>query len=523
MKLLLIALISSIQTAVASPDLEAFPYRHAHKSSMVSAATNGKLPQQVLDILRKHEFWQTASGIFSPGLSPVITSNQKWQFQGSSLKEITKLTLLQDCATKKFLGWKSAQVDLSASYDARDFLVGAAKLCNPAKTAAFKIIYLDGDRFVLEPLEGGLVVIFFPAIESLRNRPPRIQSEVHLFTSPLGLNDGIRLEGMELPRNDYLHHDLNASMPVVLDESFPDQFVETLSQSLAKWNEAIGAHYFQIEPTKKPLDLYDCLSSRKLCFLWKGPTEFSFLGVSGLTGIVFNPQSGEISGGYIGLQGNLADKYSQAPFSPALERFQNEQTSSADIAALFLQRSELSHYLHPRPLWALGYAITHELGHFQGLKHNFYGSTTQAESVMDYLAFSAVNSKSSNVGALDLEALALAYQGKDLSSAYRFCTSPMASNKGVSPDPNCNLFDYGQPEQWFISLAEAAPEKVFSLHPRFEGILLDYLGAFLQEHKPSVTPAQKSTIQRYLCTNYSADEKVFAHLKEASSVELVCN
>ncbi|MGE3263313.1 MAG: zinc-dependent metalloprotease [Bacteriovoracia bacterium] len=529
--LLLLAMHLASLPAFADPDIRLFPYRQKIGLFSFSPSSSDKLPKQALDLLRKHPVWQTVAGLSIPGFSPLLSANRRWivDGSGSSLKliEQSELSLSQDCATKKYTRWGSAKLELSGSVRPMDFIIGGPDFCAPTKPAAFTVTFLGEDRFVIKPAEAGIAVLFFPAQNLAVRGSKKILDAVHVFTAPVGPTTLGSSTGLEIPRSDYFHHDLSRPMPVVLDKSFPDAFLAILESSLSKWNAALGTNFFRLQAQKEEVDPYDCLSSRKLCFLWNGSTEISFLGAGGITGMVFDPISGQIQGGYIGIDADSRENLPAVPLTPEILKFESEQASVEDAAVLFSRRDELAQFRHPKPSWQLGYVFTHELGHFNGLGHNFLGSYRgssfhKTDSVMDYAAFSAVDSKSSELGKFDLEAVALIYKNEKPGLDYLYCGDDESNLEGVSKNPNCNKFDLGRPDRWFITLAKIAPEGVFAKHPRFEGINLDYLGSFLEANKPGVMAGQTDNVQGFLCANYSADRRVYEYLQANNAIRLEC-
>lgn len=491
-----------------------------------------RLPQRALDMLKAHKIWQTSAGLKIAGQAPALGNHRKWRLdmQGSAitLVEETSLTAEQNCSSKMYTQWTSGRVDLLSSLDIRQFIIGLPNLCSQKLTTDFAISYLSEDRFAIYSKGGGLAVLFFPSeIKSAQGAQISVHP-VHIFTAPGISEELIRLTGLVHKENTYVHHDRRNSMPVLVDASFPRSYLPLLNQSLSKWNSALETDFFVLHENQiKDLDALDCLSSRKLCIFWNGPEAISFLGATAITSMTYDPQTGEIIGGFIGIASDAEKNMPDLPSSALLEKFLAENTTLTDIAQLFSMRESLKHFLHPAPFWNLKYVISHELGHFNGLTHNFYGdnsasSLREQKSVMDYLPFTAVNSKSGDIGAFDLEAIELIYKNKAPTSKYRFCSDLNSSAEMVSPDPNCNRFDLGSPENWLIELAKASSKGIFSPHPRFNGILLDYLAAFLMPGKQTVTIAQRLSVSAYLCENNELAEGISQYLKEKWQINFSC-
>src|SRR4051812_42362325 len=71
-------------------------------------------------------------------------------------------------------------------------------------------------------------------------------------------------------------------------------------------------------------------------------------------------------------------------------QFNSGEMNATWIAQVYLKKAEFSSYRHPRPDLAIQSILTHEIGHFNGMAHNFAGSlagtlSSPSESIMDYL------------------------------------------------------------------------------------------------------------------------------------------
>ncbi|HMN68516.1 MAG TPA: hypothetical protein PKC28_08250 [Bdellovibrionales bacterium] len=514
-------------------DLKTFPYNQTISKS--SQKTTSGFPEEAIVLLRKHKVWQTNANFQTPDIAPMILSARKWSFDESSgkatLKELTRLAVERDCALQKNLRWKADQVTLGENFTAKRFLI-AYDYCNPPNLESYTFTDLGNERFELSPPTGtGFSVIFFPSAHVSSPANPDAKEEVHVFTAPGGLQAVKHNEdmlGIKFERANFLHHDLKKFMPVVIDTSFPSRYISVLKTSFANWNRVLGVDYFRIQSSIETVDVRECYTARKLCVLWNGVADISWSGIGGTTQITFDPQTGEILGGYIGFSNTLADNLIPTPASPEVDNYLREDIGVDNVAKIFLRRNEFMTYLHPKPEWTLGFVFIHEIGHFNGLKHNFSGSREAdaffaSKTVMDYSPFSARNSKSMELGSFDIEAIRLVYNHQKLSSEYTFCGDFDANVDGVSSDPNCNQWDLGSPEKWFVRLSELATHGVFEKHPRLkDGILLDYLSAFLEPNKPTVTPAQVGVVESFLCRDYSNEPKVFDYLLKEHKVVLAC-
>ncbi len=436
----------------------------------------------------------------------------------------------RDCELKRNLRWKSDQYVLDKNFDTKRFLLAYDTcLSSTSKNYAYK--ELGNDRFELSPQDGaGFSVIFFPSANVSSPTNPNAEKQVHVFTAPGGLQavkNNEDMLGIRFERTNFFHHDLNKFMPVIIDASFPYQYIPILKVAFANWNKVLGFNYFRVQSSRETVDLSECYTSRKLCVLWNGLAEISWSGIGGTTQITFDPQNGEILGGYIGFSNTLAANLLHTPPSTEVDNYLREDIGVDNVAKIFLRRNEFMTYLHPKPEWTLGFVFIHEIGHFNGLKHNFTGSwaanaLSDSKTVMDYSPFSARNSKSIELGRLDVEAIRLVYNHQSLSPGYTLCGDFDASVDGVSPDPNCNQWDLGSPEKWFVRLSQLATHGVFEKHPRLNGILLDYLSAFLEPNKPTVSPAQVEVVKNFLCRDYGSEPKVFDYLLTSHNITLMC-
>lgn len=488
-----------------------------------------KLPPRALEILGRHKVWQTAAGLMIKGQAPLLSAQKKWKFSKKDSKlffdEITTLMAGKDCATQKPTSWMQGRIDLSQDLDSRDFLLGLPDICGNKIPSNFYVRYYSGDRFAISPVDDGFAVLFFPSDTSSPSRNADL-IPANAFTAP-GIAPAIeKATGLKGEKTAYLHHNLKSKMPVYLDSSFPAAYIEIFQQTIDRWNALLGTPLFEIEQTGSQLDPFDCSSARKLCLFWSGPEKLSFLGATGMTSITFDPQSGEIIGGYIGFASDANEDAANAPPMDVLSRYSSESTSLSDIAQIFSLRSLLKDFLHPQPTWQLSYVFSHEMGHFNGLAHNFYGANDSIDfhshdSVMDYLPFSAIDSSSGDPGKFDRAVIGLIYGNEAPRSEYRFCDDSEANLDGVSPNPNCNQFDLGRADRWFMALAGTSDAGVFSPHPRFSGTLLDYLAAFLISDNPSVTASQKMETQIYLCDQKNLGE-IRQYLNEKLHYTLSC-
>lgn len=111
-------------------------------------------------------------------------------------------------------------------------------------------------------------------------------------------------------------------------------------------------------------------------------------------------------------------------------------------------------------------ALTHELGHNLGLRHNFKGSVdkkhfiseeSQTSSVMDYLDIE--DSEDGTPGPYDREALSFAFNGEfNFQENYLYC-----SDEEMISDPFCNIFDRGTTAK---EISQYLASRYFQWYPR---------------------------------------------------------
>ena len=520
------------------PNLECLPshYQRTDYRAFDADLESDSWPKEILDLLRKHQVWQSTSSIVVPGFMSTLGFSRKWQvdFQTStpSLKELTKLSLVKDCKTGKFTSWESGIIELSTIVYSPLFHVGLFDQCASLPTpSVYTFRFIGNDRIEIRPKQAkvGVSIILFPEIKTSALVNKISNRDFSLFTGPGGPSSKPmeKILGIPFDKTNYLHHNLTMKMEVAVDSSFPSEYLSAFQESLNFWNHAVGQSIFQLVSYPQTIDLADCVSARKLCIFWDGGKEISWIGMGGYAAPNFDPQTGEIIGGFIQFSNSAEKKLTSTPPSVLLDQYLAGKIDFNLVTSIYSDRESYTHYLHPKPMRELAHFFSHELGHFNGLSHNFKGSNAAvppetSKSVMDYMPFSASGEDSGELQEYDLKMAKLIYTGVEPSTEYSYCGDDMVGLDGPSPDPNCNIWDFGSSEKWFMELARKGKEGVFTPHPKFVKPIVNFLGGFLEVDKPGVTTEQQREVKNYLCSQIQVLTKIQTFLKENHQVVLSC-
>lgn len=188
-----------------------------------------------------------------------------------------------------------------------------------------------------------------------------------------------------------------------------------MRRALNKWNVALKSEVYQLNLQRESVDAIDCMTTRSLCFKREGREDnLGWIGWGGLTGLNFDPLSGEILGGLITIQ-NLSEG-GLIPTPPQVLKDINAGLTVDQVIQIQLRKEEFKKYAHAFPEELIEYVILYEIGHANGLKHDFRGSLSgtpnhPSDTVMEYLPF-IVAPKLNYLGAKDLERLDVEYGRK---------------------------------------------------------------------------------------------------------------
>lgn len=480
--------------------------------SLVAEAQSKMLPSFATDILRKHSCWQT-SAFMSLGQSKVILVAKKWSVQKTSqslvLTEVTKSSLSGTT-------WVSSQIQLPEQPQISD-------LTNFPFKGDFIFTQRSNDRLLATVNVGfELQVIFFPSSCTDSNSQNYV-GDIAVGETPFGLiPQAVPYVNSSPPQ--YIHHLPGSKAMVYIDRSFPIQFLKSLDSALAKWNAAIGWEVYQLAPVQSTLDQIECLSTKSLCFLWEGrPGNIGWIGWGGLTGLSFDPQTGEIQGAVISLQ-NMSSGNLQATPSPIIEQIRKSFNINL-VANFLLRKEEFKQYSHPFPEAAIEHVILHEMGHANGLRHDFKGSLVgtahhPSDSVMEYVPF-AVTQNLNYIGSRDLARIDAVYRNIRPINSLAVCSDAEAKEGN---DPNCLQNDLGEPTRWYMSLTDKGDKGVFTVVRENQSGLperpyIDILGKFIDNS--AVSAQQELTVSNYLCKQGNKSD-IINYLETRQKKVLVC-
>ncbi|NJM10025.1 MAG: hypothetical protein HC883_03820 [Bdellovibrionaceae bacterium] len=481
-------------------------------SSILARGQNREIPHRVLDVLERHSCWQT-SAFMALGNSKVILIAKKWAVRqgesGLGLSEVTKLSL-------SGTSWVSSKIQLP-------ILPTIAELTNFPFQGDFVFSQRNNDQLLATVNVGfDLQVLFIPSRCSLPSEG-KYFGDIGVGETPFGLNAQPPVPYPHTLAPSYIHHRAVSNVLVKIDRSFPNRFMGSAKSAIDKWNAAIGWQVYLFSPIKESLDPLDCLGSNSLCLFWEGPEDIGWIGWGGLTGLNFDPQNGEIQGATISLQ-NLSTGNLQVTPKTILQSVTNDFSFST-VARMILQKEEFKQYSHPFAEDLVEHVILHEVGHTNGLRHDFKGSLlgTSAQpsySVMEYMPF-PVTHKLNYIGKHDQDRLDLIYKNQKPIQSLTTCTDAEAKEGN---DPNCLQNDLGEPTKWYQLLSNLGENGVFTIVRENQSGLperpyLDLLGKFILN--PLVAAHQETLVRDYLCEQRNVSE-VLEYLQRLQNKNLTC-
>ncbi len=493
------------------------------------------------ELLSSHENWISVVYEDAPFGKAVVQQGKRWRFvhksAGLQLFEVIPLTI----SLKKGLSCTSIQGKQEGSFEMSSSVIDLNGLVvfNPFvsdnlpcshfqewQVVGIHRLEQDGLKISLQENSGlKREILIFPYSEPAL-APASFNENIGAFSTPLGVNNHY-FDVFKIKKDQYqrafVRHDLSHPRTIIVNTEFPEKFLPLLESIVSSWNAVLGVKYFRLSSKPEDLNMVSCLRDNVLCLSWpKGLIEIPSTGVSATTHFAFDPLSGGVLGGLIDIVhtplslGTAPEKYIQELQNPTLEI----------LASHFMKGDEYAFFAVAHPENYLKFLFNHEIGHFMGLKHNFFGFNGKSNepylSVMDYPPFilSSSDSKMGDLHRWDRETMEFIYRGNSISSDYRTCEEDNAL--GVSAIPNCNQFDIGAtPIRWFQQLSSFAKHGIMTPVPGNTMPLAYNVGRFLL---PNVKAEKEDTnIAKELICNDKSRDKALAYLKKTFGFELDCN
>lgn len=385
------------------------------------------------------------------------------------------------------------------------------------------------------------------------------QRKLNVFVAPFMMAEDLKsgfaplqVDDMTLP--SYAHHNTSVAKDVLLDKDFPDSMVPYLERSLASWDQVLGVQYFKIRKSGRKLDSVDCMTLSSVCVFWNGHEgDISAAGIGGVSFSTYDPLTGVIDGGSISFMNLEAAGTTPTAMPPqALSDMLTGKSINARAAAEWQAKTqELGNYRHPAPESNLVYVMTHEFGHYLGLRHNFAGSVyarpgTVTSSVMEYPPYPVRSGTAGVIGLFDIATINAIYgRGGSDGEETRFCTDrdaqPVADPRiegQFTKMAQCVLMDYGDPVQWWMTMTEVSENGTLTAVPGSEALkmirlfttairtvdnIAEQLGFFLRPGT-GATPQQAEAVRAFLCGRPVAERvAVEEQLARDMGVQLRCN
>jgi hypothetical protein len=461
-----------------------------------------EVPPAFRERLGKHDEWLTVSSFDNPpGRFPPteLLGVKRWRV----VKRRGEPEALVEQMSSSFLGLlerlrtgerEAARLELDGPIDLTDLLPTRSDAAAHAAPGLRRDTYLfksiDAERFELSINGGRGRIAFMPA--PARSKTPRKlnardrnrlgiwyapfgpESEIFNFLTAMLEKDGgakaaARVREMA---GGFLHHDLTRTVVVRVDPSFPEAFLPPLRQALGAWNDALGAAVFRLKPERgRRVGHADCVTGRSLCLRWQGSTAIPFTGMSGFTETAFDPQSGLIVGGLI----TLINDDVPVRDLPAGEsaRIRDGTIDLQWVARSMHDYVQMNQVRHPAPERYLRYLLLHEIGHFNGLGHDFHidrtaGVTDLPATVMGYPPY-AVAHLVAKPGVNDEKRLDILYE-RAKAEQLPYCSTleamaPEMSGGRAPKVEQCDLFALGDEAEWYMALARSGKSGVFTTYP----------------------------------------------------------
>lgn len=514
---------------------------------------------------------ENGPGEFPPSDVAVV---RKWEVE----EEDGRADALKPTFTSSFTGFIEtlrdgedpfATLDVTGSLDPEAFFprAGYADALPIGKgPQQYAVKDIDGKRFQIVINGGRGRVVFMPAPNDYTGAPPAPERrETGVWTTPFGPESELLLYIGRMMREDgrndlpawpdarYLHHDVKSRrhFGVALAPSFPEAHRPLVAKALAQWNAALGKEWFRLDPKGAQTDPGACVSGFQLCLGWTGDQGIPMTGLSAFTELGFDPQSGLITGAVITVVNDVKESTLVPLTAEEAKRFSGK--GDLDAAAQAMTRyGEYEKKRHVDPKGYLEYLLLHEMGHVNGLAHNFFAdpATHPAEptsTVMTYVPFPVAH-RASRIGPLDRERIDLVYKGREATTAeVSYCSTfatlvPARDGDYVRKSPRCDLFTVGNPADWYVRIAKHARYGVFTEYPDTSHLpeplrralrdanerrrmpplnVLTHLGYVLSE-RVSVSLKDQDAVRAFLCGLKADRLAIEAQLRAHHGLDLRC-
>lgn len=371
-------------------------------------------------------------------------------------------------------------------------------------------------------------IFIFPYVDT-KLPPAQFSNAMGIFSTPLGIKDqhfdDYKISTASYERS-FVRHDISRPRQVIINSEFPEKFFPLLKSIILGWNNLLGTDYFVFSKNREDFRAEHCLSGNVLCIFWpQGLTEIPWTGVGGVTHFSFDPISGGIIGGLIKIESEAKNLVS----TPERHLKELQNPTFETLAEHTMKTNEYPIYFSPAPENDVKFVLNHEIGHFMGLKHNFFGfngnSNEPYVSVMDYPPFILTyDPRLGDLHRWDKDLVKFIYHGTPISSDYRACGEASAihafGGANAVPDPNCNQFDMGSsPILWFQTLLSFAKDGVMA-SPGTSVPLAYSFGRFLLP-KVQVDENHARIARTAICSDKNKS-KALEYLKKTFSFELEC-
>ena len=228
----------------------------------------------------------------------------------------------------------------------------------------------------------------------------------------------------------------------------PEKYQDMAKRAVLSWNGAFGKEILKVAIAPATLDAGD---PRYHVVRWYDGTDET-IQWAGIAHMIVEPDTGLVMGGSVYVMGNKLEEIYQgivqysaqaaarAEMSLGNVRFVGRDGETPVIPFLTDTTQSFEEYM-------MGYyeeTITHEIGHYLGLRHNFAGSTLVdnqglGASIMDY-APRKERSRTAGPGVYDAAAIRWSYHGE-----YPQTTLPFCTDEDLTTRWDCNHSDFGHP------------------------------------------------------------------------------